>query len=61
MKDVVIFFPDGIWVYPKTERPFKFNGSVIEFMSILVYHTELPIDFESVEILVRASDTLDAM
>lgn len=41
--DIVTFTETGIWIEPFDLEPFRFSGSVREFLSILVYHTELDI------------------
>lgn len=47
----ITFYARGIWIQPLLSDGFWFSGSVVEFMSIVVYHTEL--DMDSVVIRVR--------
>jgi hypothetical protein len=43
MKWNVWFTSNGIWISSDDTGIFRFNGSVVEFLSILVYHKELDI------------------
>jgi len=41
---VVCFRPDGVFVRDGVNPDYRYEGPVYEFLSILVYHSELSID-----------------
>ena len=45
VNESVTFTPEGIWIQPVLSDGFWFTGSVIELLSIMVYHTELDIEY----------------
>ena len=47
----VEFRPDGVWIQPLLSDGFYWSGSVIELLSIMVYHTEM--DIASTRFYVR--------
>lgn len=40
----ITFTPEGIWIQPINSDRFRFSGSALELMSIMVYHHDLDID-----------------
>lgn len=48
--DSITFTPRGIWIQPTLSDGFWFSGSVVEFLSIVVYHHELDIEHATIRV-----------
>lgn len=51
----VAFTKDGIYIQPVLSDRFRFAGSVEEFFSIMIYHTDIDISIPNVRFYVRES------